>query len=124
MKRGAVCIRRWVAAATVVVMFSACAGSDTEPRRMMLVVGTEMAFQAPDRAAAGDYSVTFRNAGLVPHELAFRDPSGEFVMRRSIAGGQSVDLEVALTPGTWELGCFEPGHYEAGMHRALIVEEG
>jgi uncharacterized cupredoxin-like copper-binding protein len=31
-------------------------------------------------------------------------------------------MEVHLEPGTWELGCFEPGHYESGMHRQLIVE--
>jgi uncharacterized cupredoxin-like copper-binding protein len=99
----------------------ACGGSDA-PSRTMTVVGTEMAFAAPDSVVAGDYSVTFRNDGAVHHELAFRDPSGEIVARRSIPGGQSVVMEVRLEPGTWELGCFEPGHYEAGMHRQLIVE--
>ncbi|GBD11912.1 hypothetical protein HRbin23_01595 [bacterium HR23] len=24
--------------------------------------------------------------------------------------------------GEWEIGCFVPGHYEAGMHTTLIVE--
>lgn len=24
--------------------------------------------------------------------------------------------------GEWEIGCFEPGHYDAGMHAALTVE--
>lgn len=87
----------------------------------LTVVGTEMAFAAPDSVAAGDYSVTFRNDGVVAHELAFKGPDGRFVARRSIPGKQSVVLEVELTKGTWELGCFEPGHYEAGMHKSLVV---
>lgn len=30
-------------------------------------------------------------------------------------------LDVTLKKGRYELGCFEPGHYEAGMHRLLTV---
>ena len=86
------------------------------------MVGTEMAFDAPDRVPAGSYDVRFRNDGAVPHELAFRHPSGSFVARRSIGGGMSAVIPVTLEPGTYELGCFEPGHYEAGMHRLLIVD--
>ena len=90
----------------------------------MTVVGTEMAFEAPDAVEPGDYEVTFRNAGAVPHELAFENPAGQIVMRRSIPGGQSVVLEVDLSDeGTWELGCYEPGHYEAGMVAKLVVGE-
>jgi hypothetical protein len=96
-------------------------GGDGGPTDTFTVVGTEMAFEAPDRVTAGDYSVSFRNAGTVYHELAFRDPSGVFVARRSIPARQSVSMEVSLEPGTYELGCFEPGHYDAGMHRPLIV---
>ena len=90
----------------------------------MAVVGREMAFEAPNRVLAGDYNVTFRNAGALYHELAFKNPSGEFVTRRSIGAGETIDMEITLEPGTWELGCFEPGHYEAGMHRELLVEQG
>lgn len=110
-----------VASGIALAASAACAGSEGEERRTFTVVGTEMAFEAPDRVAAGDYVVTFRNDGAVHHELAFKDPAGEFVARRSIAGGQSVTMEVALEPGAWELGCFEPGHYEAGMYRPLAV---
>jgi uncharacterized cupredoxin-like copper-binding protein len=85
------------------------------------VVGTEMAFDAPDRVTGGDYTVVFRNAGTVYHELAFRDPAGKFIARRSIPAHQSVTMDVSLETGTYELGCFEPGHYEAGMHRPLVV---
>lgn len=97
-------------------------GSSTSAPKSFTVVGTEMAFTAPDRVPAGHYLVEFRNDGTVYHELALKDPSGAFVARRSIAAGQQVVLDVVLKPGTWELGCFEPGHYEGGMHRTMVVE--
>lgn len=28
----------------------------------------------------------------------------------------------ASAAGTWEIGCFQPGHYEAGMHAPVIVK--
>jgi hypothetical protein len=117
--------RLGIRAATIVllltvVLTTAC-GEDAEPRTMT-VVGTEMAFEAPDTVPAGRYQVTFRNAGLVPHELAFRHPSGEFLNRISIPAHATQEIEVDLEPGTWELGCFEPGHHEAGMHRPLVVD--
>jgi plastocyanin len=100
---------------------AACEGSEEQPTRAMTVIGTEMAFDAPGRVPAGTYVVTFENAGVLHHELAFRDPSGEVVARRSIGPGETAVLEVDLTPGTWELACHEPGHYEAGMFRPLVV---
>ena len=108
----------------VLALLGACGGDGDgggEAVERFTVVGTEMAFEAPDSVAAGEYEVTFRNAGAVYHELAFKSPSGETTARRSIAGGRSVVMKVALEPGTWELGCFEPGHYEAGMYRRLVV---
>ena len=47
----------------------------------------------------------------------------KIVTRRSIAAGQFVNLDVSLSAGTWELACYEPGHYEAGMHKQLIVDK-
>ena len=109
-----------ILALLTVLGLGAC--DEAPERRAMTVVGTEMAFEAPDRVPAGSYGVTFRNAGLVPHELAFRNPSGEFVNRISIGANATQVIEVDLEPGTWELGCFEPGHYEAGMFRPLVVD--
>lgn len=80
-----------------------------------------MSFSAPSETSAGDYAVTFANTGKVAHELAIKDPSGKVAVRRSIAAGDEVVLEVTLTPGSWELACHEPGHYEAGMVRDLEV---
>ena len=118
--RGRVVLRLVVALATTVLLAACSQGK--EPTKTMTVVGTEMKFDAPDRVASGTYDVRFRNAGAIYHELAFRDPSGRFVARRSIRAGESVVMEVELKPGTYELGCYELGHYEAGMHKTLVVE--
>jgi uncharacterized cupredoxin-like copper-binding protein len=112
-----------VAALIAVVLVTACSSDKVLPARSMTVVGTEMAFAAPDQVASGDYKVTFRNAGTVYHELAFKDSSGKFLVRRSIAAGQTVVLSVKLPAGTYELGCFEPGHYAMGMHKMLTVTD-
>ena len=113
-----------MASAVFVLVAVGLMGACDEAREphTMTVVGTEMAFDAPPRVPSGHYAVTFRNSGLVPHELAFRDPSGAFVTRISIGTQASQVVEVDLEPGTWELGCYEPGHHEAGMHRPLRVD--
>jgi hypothetical protein len=108
-----------VALALGAIALSACGAEKVRP---MTVIGTEMAFQGPSHAAPGKYDVRFRNAGATYHEHAFKNPAGEVVVRRSIAGGQEIELPVHLTTGTWELACYEPGHYEAGMHQPLVVE--
>lgn len=106
------------------LLFASGACGESEPVLEMTIVGTEMAFEAPAAVQPGRYEVTFRNAGAVAHELAFENPGGQIVMRRSIGGGQSVVLDVDLSQeGTWELGCYEPGHFEAGMVAPLSVEK-
>jgi uncharacterized cupredoxin-like copper-binding protein len=110
------------AAALVVVSVTLAACAGDQKAMPLTVVGTEMAFTAPDRVSAGRYAVTFRNEGTTYHELALKDPSGAIAMRRSIPAGQQVVIDLDLEPGTWELGCFEPGHYEGGMHRPLVVD--
>lgn len=87
----------------------------------MTVVGVEMAFQAPDTAPAGVYTVTFRNDGSVVHELAFKDANGNVVARTSTGPHTTTAVEVKLSKGTYELTCREPGHQQAGMHKTLTV---
>lgn len=120
-------MRRHAVVTTIVLalLVTACGGGDPAPGplKAMNVVGNEMTFQAPDRVPAGHYQVSFQNAGKQFHELAFKNPDGKIVARRSIAGGQFINIDVTLTAGTWELACYEPGHYEAGMHKPLIVDK-
>ena len=87
----------------------------------MTVVGREMAFDAPDRVEPGEYQISFRNAGSEFHELAIKNSSGDILSRKSVAAGGSMTMKVRLEAGTYELGCFEPGHYAAGMHKMLTV---
>ena len=109
-----------LAAAAALLAAGACASTEKPPA--MTVIGTEMAFAAPERVPAGTYDVTFRNEGATYPELAFKNPSGRIVTRSSIAGGVERAMKVTLQPGRWELGCFEPGHYEQGMHKILVVD--
>ena len=105
---------------TSAVLLGGACGSGDDANELR-IEGDEMLFTAPSETPAGDYRVEFVNVGAIAHELAFTDPTGEIVVRRSIPAGASAELEVELTPGTWTLACHEPGHYEAGMVRDLEV---
>ena len=116
-------MRRVVLAVLVAAAFVGACGGDKLDDQTMTVTGAEMSFDAPNSVPAGNYRVTFINNGNVQHELAFKDPSGKFVARNSVAPHQTVLMQVKISKkGTWDLGCYEPGHYEAGMHKPLVVE--
>jgi len=38
-----------------------------------------------------------------------------------LSPGQSGTMAVTLSPGTYELVCLEPGHYNAGQHETFTV---
>ena len=119
--------RRWRAAALLVAVLAAAVGaagcgSSKADAPELRVVGTEMAFDAPEVVDAGTYTLHFVNAGAVSHEVAVRDASGEVLVRLTAEPGGERSIETALSPGRYELGCFEPGHYEAGMRQQLTVE--
>ena len=106
--------------ATAVVLGAAACG-DRGSTMELTVVGTEMAFDAPVSVPAGDYTITFENAGAIHHEVAVKDAGGKVLRRTQAAAGASSTMELTLEPGVYELGCFEPGHYEGGMFRTLTV---
>jgi uncharacterized cupredoxin-like copper-binding protein len=57
-----------------------------------------------------------------PEEGAAGGPGGVSI---EVAPGAAVTLRLAVpadATGTWEMGCFVPGHYQAGMKAALRVE--
>ncbi len=42
-----------------------------------------------------------------------------------LEAGESVTIHFTLPDelvGTWEIGCFVPGHYQAGMHAVIVIE--
>jgi uncharacterized cupredoxin-like copper-binding protein len=112
---------RAAACVLALLLLSACGGDEVLPQRSMTVIGREMAFDAPDRVEPGDYQIQFRNMGVEYHELAIKNSSGDVLARRSIAGGTFMSMKVKLEAGSYELGCFEPGHYAGGMHKMLVV---
>lgn len=105
------------------LLLFACGSEPALPSRSMTVIGREMAFDAPDQVEPGEYQIQFRNIGAQYHELAIKNASGDVLARRSIAGGQFMTMKVRLEAGTYELGCFEPGHYAAGMYKTLVVAD-
>jgi len=99
---------------------------------------------APIELAAGERQmVRLFNEGAAAHEIHFgRDPDldGRFY-REDLLGTEGEHdahgfIAVMLEPGEasmilfqvpttkrgeWEIGCFMPGHYEAGQHAPLII---
>lgn len=102
----------------------------------------DAAKNAPIHIEAGqELQIRFENVGSVEHEVHFgknavKNDEGQFVAyeQRLFGGGfrglhllpgQSGKLHMEVpeaSAGEWEIGCFIPGHYAAGMKTALIVE--
>ena len=39
--------------------------------------------------------------------------------------GQTLEVMITIPEtmrGEWDMGCFQPGHYEAGMHAAIVIQ--
>lgn len=100
---------------------------------------------APIRIKAGEpHLIHLENEGQVEHEIHFgRDanvaeahymenlfgPGGDDAMRGwlglHLKPGESAKIHVFVPEskkGEWEIGCFMPGHYEAGQKAPLIIE--
>ena len=93
-------------------------------------------------AAAGDVTFTMTNEGTIGHEFLivktdiavggipldgdhFAEPTDGIEVINEIgefAKGTTESLTVNLTPGTYQLVCNLPDHYEAGMHISFKVE--
>jgi uncharacterized cupredoxin-like copper-binding protein len=76
------------------------------------------------------YTFVVTNEGTVAHEFVIERPGatheplvagGQMAMVEGIAPGESRTLEWTFTdPGSYQLACHEPGHYEAGQ--VLVIE--
>lgn len=99
---------------------------------------------APIRITAGErHLIRFENEGTVEHEVHFGlnpdlearfykenlfGPRGEHAahgwLGLHLLPGESATLHIWIPEdrkGEWEIGCFMPGHYEAGQHAPFIV---
>jgi uncharacterized cupredoxin-like copper-binding protein len=112
-------MRRLLLCLVPVIALAACSGNESPTT--LTVVGTEMAFAPTDLSVAdGNLVIQFDNDGTAFHEIAV-EQGGRALGRVSAPPGQSASLELNLDPGTYELTCREPGHYEGGMKGSLRV---
>jgi uncharacterized cupredoxin-like copper-binding protein len=87
---------------------------------------TEFAFDMPATYAAGTHTFEVVNDGVAPHEFALGavgDHHSHVGQTEWLDGGATERLTVDLEPGTYEVGCHVPGHYEAGMKTTITVTE-
>ncbi|MDX1664051.1 MAG: cupredoxin domain-containing protein [Candidatus Promineifilaceae bacterium] len=92
-----------------------------EDAREIRVVATEFAFEpATIRLQEGEaVNIVLVNEGIIPHEIDI--PELNFHVHAE--AGETV--VAGLTPertGTFEMGCYIPGHFEAGMVGEVVVE--
>jgi nitrite reductase (NO-forming) len=87
---------------------------------------TEFAMEPADiRLPVDARTLTVENDGAAPHELvitAAGDPEREFARTRELSSGERQELAVDLPPGTYDVACYLPGHFEAGMKGTLTVQ--
>lgn len=117
-------MRRVVAIAFAALALAGCGGSSGgDAQQTLTVKGGEMFFDPPNPVVQpGAVTITFDNSTAnLRHELLIKGPDGEGVGRTSAAPGETKTLTVEVGEGVYEMGCFEPGHYEAGMKGTLTV---
>jgi hypothetical protein len=91
----------------------------------------------PIRIEAGKpYLITFENEGGIDHEIRFgRNPTDNLdgykenlfdgMLALHLRPGEFATLLIqvpAEKKGTWEIGCFLLGHYQAGQKEPFIIE--
>ncbi len=88
------------------------------------VAMTEFAFDLSTQTAkAGNVTFDISDDGAIEHEFSIAPASSPDspITRTTIGAGGSDTLSVDLAPGTYEIACHIPGHYEAGMKTTLTV---
>lgn len=96
------------------------------PGQPVQVAMTEFTFGAKTiTVPAGEVTFEVVNDGVAPHQFAIGTPgsrTGDVADSGDLGAGEATTLTVDLAPGTYEIGCHVPGHYEAGMKAVLVVE--
>jgi plastocyanin len=84
------------------------------------IEGGDLFFKPKDvTAKAGAVSITFKNGGLLQHNLVVQeDPSFK---KLDVSAGQSATGTLQAKPGTYTLYCDIAGHRPAGMEAKLTV---
>ncbi len=124
----------FVALAALVLMSLGGEDAPLEPSASVTVEATDHAYSPdPVLALAGEVEIYFENKGLTGHELILLqegqrithsdqfDESIQLTKIPSIASGTNFTGTITLEPGTYQMICLLPGHFEAGMDADLIV---
>lgn len=89
------------------------------------VVMTDFAFDLPEgELPAGEVTFRVRNVGVAPHQFALGavgSHGAHVADSGTLDAGATADVTVELAPGTYEIACHVPGHYEAGMATTITV---
>src|SRR5215211_5426130 len=93
------------------------------PLEIIQVNETEMSLDPSEITLQQPGAYVFRavNVGNVVHSLRIEGNGIEEQQTRDIAPGESVDLAVTLSPGTYELDCPVGNHEELGMRGSVTV---
>jgi plastocyanin len=118
----------------VVAVASVFSEDPAAPSASVTIEATEFAFSPdPVLALAGEVEIDFENRGQIGHELILLsegariasptqyDESTALDAIPSIARDVTVQRTIELDPGTYQIVCLLPGHFEAGMEADLIV---
>ena len=66
--------------------------------------------------------ITFKNAGMLPHDLVTEGGTRNAKLVNIGAGKEQAGTFMAPKPGTYAIVCTQPGHTEAGMVAKITVE--
>ena len=72
--------------------------------------------------AGAPVTITFKNAGMLPHDLVTEGGTQNAKLVNIGAGKEQAGTFMAPKPGTYAIVCTQPGHKEAGMVAKITVE--
>jgi plastocyanin len=115
-----------VMVAAALALAAACGGGGgaSQPAGSVKVTMTEFKFDPATPSVPGGKTTFFLvNAGSVPHNMVIFGPGGKRIAASDLVqgGNSSVFAVPALTPGTYQIVCDQPGHQDAGMKGTLTV---
>jgi len=113
----------------------------TADRTIEIVTTNDLVFNPADLTATAGETITFRivNDGTIIHDVTLGDEAtqeehaeemaemagmaNDQPNAMTIAAGETKELTWTFTqPGTVLIGCYQPGHYDAGMKGQITVE--
>jgi plastocyanin len=98
--------------------------STPRPAREIVVTGMDTMRFTPETftvAPAEAVTITFKNAGVVPHDLVTQGADENLHLVRVAGGTETRGTFQATRPGTYLFICTQPGHQAAGMLGRITV---